>query len=95
MLKRIIGAVLPKLALLSINISQTLTYDEEIVSRVSMLNEDPFFAVTAERCSRSTASGLSRQQSAAPGTTASRQIAYGLSGHISLHARFSLSKFFL
>ncbi|GFV08743.1 transposable element Tcb1 transposase [Trichonephila clavipes] len=53
--------------------------------RVTTPNEDRYFAVTAERNRRSTASDLSRQLSSATGTTVSRQTVYRRIGHIGLH----------
>ncbi|GFW68188.1 HTH_Tnp_Tc3_2 domain-containing protein [Trichonephila clavipes] len=46
-----------------------------------------YFAVTAKRNRRSTASGLSRQLSSATGTSASRQTVYRRLGHNGLYAR--------
>ncbi|GFY28449.1 transposable element Tcb1 transposase [Trichonephila clavipes] len=49
--------------------------------------EPVYLAVTAKRNRRSTASDLSRQLSAAAGTTALRQTVYRRLGHIGLYAR--------
>ncbi|GFW98933.1 HTH_Tnp_Tc3_2 domain-containing protein [Trichonephila clavipes] len=46
--------------------------------RVTMPNEDRYFAVTAKRNRRSIASDLSRQLSSATGTTVSRQATFHL-----------------
>ncbi|GFW86670.1 transposable element Tcb1 transposase [Trichonephila clavipes] len=55
--------------------------------RVTTPNEDQYFAVTAKRSRRNTASDLSRQLSSATGTTVSRQTVYRRLGHIGLYAR--------
>ncbi|GFW81807.1 HTH_Tnp_Tc3_2 domain-containing protein [Trichonephila clavipes] len=55
--------------------------------RVTTPNEDRYFAVTAKRNRRITASDLSRQLSSATGTTVSRQTVYRRLGHIGLYAR--------
>ncbi|GFX73234.1 HTH_Tnp_Tc3_2 domain-containing protein [Trichonephila clavipes] len=55
--------------------------------RVTTPNEDQYFAVTAKRNRRSTASDLPRQLSSATGTTVSRQTVYRRLGQIGLYAR--------
>ncbi|GFV92049.1 transposable element Tcb1 transposase [Trichonephila clavipes] len=55
--------------------------------QVTTPNEDRYFAVTAKRKIRSTASDLSRQLSSATGTTVSRQTVYKCLGHNGLYAR--------
>ena len=55
--------------------------------RVTTPNEHRYLAVTAKRSRRSTASDLSRQLSAATGTTVSRQTVYRRLGDIGLYAR--------
>ncbi|GFW81982.1 HTH_Tnp_Tc3_2 domain-containing protein [Trichonephila clavipes] len=58
--------------------------------RVTTPNEDRYLAVTAKRNRRSTSSDLSRQLSAATGTTVSRQAVCRCLGHIVLYARRSV-----
>ncbi|GFW01369.1 transposable element Tcb1 transposase [Trichonephila clavipes] len=57
--------------------------------RITTPIEDPYiyFAITAKRNRRSTASDLSRQLSSATGTTVLRQTVYRRLGHIGLYAR--------
>ncbi|KFM65676.1 Transposable element Tc1 transposase, partial [Stegodyphus mimosarum] len=55
--------------------------------RVITPNEDRYWAVTAKRNRRSTASDLSRRLSSATGTTISRQTVYRRLGQIGLYAR--------
>ncbi|GFX28818.1 transposable element Tcb1 transposase [Trichonephila clavipes] len=55
--------------------------------RVTTPNKDRYFAVTAKRKRRSTASDLTRQLSSATGTTVSRQTVYRRLGNIGLYAR--------
>ena len=55
--------------------------------RVTTLRDDRYLAITAKRSRRSTTSNLSRQLSAATGTTVSRQTVYRRLGDIGLYAR--------
>ncbi|GFW31853.1 HTH_Tnp_Tc3_2 domain-containing protein [Trichonephila clavipes] len=58
--------------------------------RITTPNEDRYFAVTAKRNRRSTASDLSRHLSATTDTTVSKQTVNTRLGHIGLYVRMLL-----
>ncbi|GFV62052.1 transposable element Tcb1 transposase [Trichonephila clavipes] len=67
-----------------------LVAQTQVGPRVTTPNEDRYLADTAKRNRRSTASDVSRQLSAATGTTVSRQTVYKRLEHIGLYARRSV-----